>query len=51
MSLRIKKYIPSLYNNIPKFHFGFALDIYKRKLKFMEEFVKEAEEELEIELL
>jgi len=49
--LRIKKYIPSLYNNIPKFHFGFALDIYKRKLKFMEEFVKEAEEELEIELL
>lgn len=49
--LRIKKYIPALYENIPKFHFEFALNIYKRKLKFMEEFIKEAEEELEIELL
>lgn len=48
--LRVKKYIPELYKNVPKFHFEYALSIYKRKLKFMEDFVKEAEEELEIEL-
>lgn len=48
--LRMKKYMPALYNNIPKFHFEYALDIYQRKLKFMEDFMKEAEEELEIEL-
>jgi len=49
--LRIKKYMPELYGNIPKFHFDYALDIYNRKLKFMEDFIKEADEELEIELL
>lgn len=49
--LRIKKYIPDLYKNIPKFHFDCALDVYNRKLKFMEDFIKEAEEELEIELI
>ncbi|MGS0972185.1 MAG: HD domain-containing protein [Candidatus Izemoplasmataceae bacterium] len=49
--LRIKRYIPDLYKNIPKFHFDYALDVYNRKLKFMEDFIKEAEEELEIELI
>jgi len=49
--LRIKKYLPKLYNNIPKFHFDWALDVYKRKLNFMEQFVLEAEEELEVELV
>lgn len=48
---RIKKYFPALNENIPKFHFKFALDIYRRKLKFMEDFIREAEEELEIELV
>jgi uncharacterized protein len=48
--LRTKKYMPALYKNISKFHFDYTVDIYKRKLKFMEEFIKEAEEELEIEL-
>lgn len=48
--LRTKKYMPNLYGNIPKFHFKFSLSIYMRKLKFMEIFIKEAEEELEIEL-
>lgn len=49
--LRIKKYLSELYKNVPKFHFDFTLNIYKRKLEFMEKFVIEAEEELEIELI
>ena len=48
--LRIKKYIPDLYENLSKFHFDYSLNIYKRKLKFMEQFIVEAEEELENEL-
>ena len=47
---RTKKYIPRLYKNLGKFHFDYSLNIYKRKLEFMEEFIKEAEDELEIEM-
>ncbi len=43
---RIKKYLPDLHKNIEKFNFDYSTTIYKRKLKFMEQFVKEAEEEL-----
>jgi len=49
--LRIKKYLPRLYDGLSKFHFEHALNIYKRKLSFMEQFIKEAEEELENELV
>lgn len=48
--LRIKRYLPDFYKNTQKFHFDYALEIYKRKLKFIEAFITEAEEELEIEL-
>lgn len=48
--LRIKRYLPDLYKNIPKLHYDYSMEIYNRKLKFMEQFIIEAEEELEIEL-
>lgn len=46
---RTKMYLPRLYQNLPKFHFEYSLNIFKRKISFMELFVLEAEEELEIE--
>lgn len=48
--LRTKKYIPSFHKNIEKLHYDYSKEIYTRKLKFMEQFIIEAEEELEIEL-
>ena len=47
---RIRKYIPRFYENIEHLNFQYTKDIYKRKIKFQELFIKEAEEELEIEL-
>lgn len=48
--LRIKKYLPRLHENVIKLHFDYSVNIYKRKLNFMKQFVIEAEEELEVEL-
>ncbi len=47
---RMKKYLPRLKENVSSFHFEESLKIYQRKIAFMEQFIKEAEEELEIEL-
>ena len=48
--LRTKKYLPKLEENINKLHFDYSKNVYRKKLDFMREFVKEAEDELEIEL-
>lgn len=48
--LRIKSYIPELYENIEKLNYDYSKEIYKRKLAFQELFVKEAEEELDIDI-
>lgn len=47
---RIKRYTLMLHKNVEKLNFQISKDIYKRKMLFQEMFIKEAEEELEIEL-
>ncbi len=47
---RIKKYSPDSQVIIGKLNFDYSREIYMRKVEFQERFIKEAEEELEIEL-
>lgn len=47
---RIKKYTPKFHENVEKLNFEYSKEIYRRKVAFQELFIKEAEEELEIEL-
>lgn len=43
---RIEKYIPRFYENIERLHFNYSKAVYLRKLKFQEQFIEEALEEL-----
>lgn len=46
---RIKHYIPEFHENIEHLNFDYSKSIYKRKVAFQEQFIKEAEEELGFE--
>lgn len=43
---RIEKFIPELEKNIDKLNFEYSKEIYKRKLDFQKQFVREAKEEI-----
>ena len=47
---RINKYTKGFYDNIERLNFEYTKEIYRRKVEFQELFIKEAKEELEIEL-
>lgn len=47
---RTIRYLPEMQGNLSKFHFEHSLQIYRRKLNFMKQFIEEAKEELEIEM-